>query len=65
MPRSKEAILIENNSQRALVFGSIKELKEYARKHGWKIKRSRWASEWMGLEVYYTENYTILPLFDD
>jgi hypothetical protein len=51
--------LIENNAHVALLFDTLKELKEYAKQHGLKIKRS-WACDW-GIPTYYTESYEILP----
>jgi len=53
--------LIENNIQICLAFPTLKELREYAKKHRWKIKKSR--SDWNGT-TYYTESYVILPTED-
>jgi len=55
-----KAFLIENNSQRVLGFSSVRELKEWARKRGYEVRRSP-ASDWLGREVYYTICYVILP----
>jgi sialic acid synthase SpsE len=52
--------LIENNAQVMLEFDTLRELKEYARKHGWEIKKSPTDNR-----CYYTESYVILPLFDE
>ena len=59
--KSIKSILIENNSHTVLEFDSIRQLKKWAKEHGWKIRRS-WASDWSEYEVYYTESYVILPL---
>ena len=58
--RKRKAILIENNSQTTLVFESISALKRWAKKHGWKVKKS-WASDLSDVAVYYTESYVVLP----
>jgi len=50
-----KAYLIENNSHKILEFDSIKKLKEWAKKSGWKIKRC-YENNW-----FYTESYVILP----
>jgi hypothetical protein len=49
--------LIENSSQIMLRFKSLKALKEYAKQHNLKIKKS-W--DWNGT-TYYTESYVTLP----
>ncbi len=52
--------LIENNSQRCLVFGSMRELRRWAERHGWRVKRSPTHPN-----TYYTEPYVALPLFEE
>jgi hypothetical protein len=51
--------LIENNSHVVLVFDTLEELKEYAKRHKLEIKKS-WSYNW-GVDTYYTESYEILP----
>jgi len=51
----KVYFLIENSSQIMLRFKSLKALKEYAKQHNLKIKKS-WSEN-----TYYTESHVILP----
>jgi hypothetical protein len=51
--------LIENNAHIVMSFDTLKKLKEYAKQHNLKIKKS-WACDW-GDPTYYTESYEILP----
>jgi fructose-specific phosphotransferase system component IIB len=55
---SKTYFLIENNAQVCFTFKSLKELRKFAKQHGWKIKKS--TSDANGT-TYYTESYEILP----
>ena len=48
--------LIENNSQVVLEFPSVKKLREWAKKHGYKVRKSPLSEDW-----YYTEAVTVLP----
>lgn len=58
MVKSKRYLLIENNAQVWFIFESLKELKEFAKQRGWKIKKSM--TDLNGT-TYYTESYQILP----
>jgi len=48
--------LIENNSQKIFEFKTKKELREFAKKHNLKIKKSPISNF-----TYYTEGYVELP----
>jgi uncharacterized protein YecA (UPF0149 family) len=58
MTKSEIYYLIENNSQVCLVFETLRQLKEFAKQHKWKIKKSN--ADFNGV-TYYTESYEILP----
>jgi hypothetical protein len=54
--KGRTVILIENISQQAHRFNSISELKDFAKKHDLKIKRSP-MSDTQEIETYYTEGF--------
>ena len=54
--RKQSWYLIDNDKQEAMIFPSLKLLKEYARKHDLKVKRSP-----MNPYCFYTESWVILP----
>ena len=48
--------LIENDGQVVLEFPSVKKMREWAKKHGHKVRKSPLGGNW-----YYTEAMVILP----
>ena len=48
--------VIENNSQRVLEFNTKREMLEWAKRNGWRIKKCPLYYNW-----YYTESYVVLP----
>ena len=48
--------LIENDSQVVLEFPSARKMREWAKKHGYVVRRSPLYENW-----YYTEPVVILP----
>jgi hypothetical protein len=54
--RTKKVFLINNLAQVVLEFSSIKEMKEWAKKHNDKIKQSPLTDNW-----YYTEDFSVIP----
>jgi hypothetical protein len=51
--------LIENNSQICYKFTTLKELKQFAKSHNLRIKKS-WDNN-----CYYTKSFVYLPLFEE
>lgn len=48
--------LIENDAHVVLEFPSVKKMREWAKKHGYKVRKSPLSENW-----YYTEATVILP----
>jgi hypothetical protein len=59
--RAVKCYLIDNFSHKVYGFNSIRKLKEFAKKHYMKIKKSP-----LDENVFYTEDYSVIPpVFDD